>query len=132
MSYVNNIIKCIENGIHKFISVCINANRDLPFHDFKIVESAGVGSYCVGTNQVKQSGDQKKRFVSKSTLILSTINANIQFNSANNVVIAILANTWYEFKSNIYEVFWEDAFGQASIMFMYFEGVMVNEARSPE
>ncbi len=132
MSYVNNIIKCIENGIHKFVSVIINANRDFPYHDYYHAdETATVRSYVVGHNQVIGHGDQRKLFVSKSTLIYCTENTTIQFNSTNNVVVTILASTWYEFKSNISSIY-HAAITQDKDLYVYFEGVLPNEARSPE
>jgi len=59
----------------------------------------------------------------------------VKFNSASNVEIAILKDTWYEFKSNIYQVFKrpaDDDFTADAWIKIYFEGVMYDEARRPE
>jgi hypothetical protein len=53
----------------------------------------------------------------------------------SNVSVIILKNTWYEFKSNIYQVFKrpvDDDFVKDVNIWIYFEGVMVDEARRPE
>jgi hypothetical protein len=122
----------ITKGTNQFIAVCTNANRDLPFHDYNFAESTTVqGSYVVGSNNINGYGDQKKHFVSKSTLFFSTADLNIHLNTHNNVAITILANTYYEFKSNIHSIFW-DATQGAGIFKMWFEGVMYHEARRPE
>jgi hypothetical protein len=88
-------------------------------------------SYTVGHNQIEGTGDQKKLFVSKSTLIYSTEDTFVVFNSRNNAKHTVLANTYYEFKSNIFVVFHPPATSGNGIYF-WFEGVMYNEARRPE
>lgn len=90
--------------------------------------------YAVGTNQLTGKGDQHKFFVSKSTLFFSPIDVDIKLNSLNNVTVTLLANTWYEFKSNIHTVYvYDDGTdtGENWIK-MYFEGVMYDEGRRPE
>lgn len=92
-------------------------------------------SYQVGANQIEAHGDQKKYFVSKSTLIFATYDFEVKFNSMSNVSVRILANTWYEFKGNIYQVFkrpYDDDFPKDVTIYIYFEGVMYDEARRPE
>lgn len=132
MPILGEIKNLIEHGINQFIAICTNANRDLPFHDYKFVErTADTGMYVVGSDNINGLGDQKKVFVSKSSLFFSTADLVIHLNSHNNVAITILANTYYEFKSNIHSVFW-DATQGAGIFKMWFEGVMYHEARRPE
>jgi hypothetical protein len=92
-------------------------------------------SYQVGANQIDAHGDQKKYFVSKSTLIFADYDFEVKFNSMLNVSVIILKDTWYEFKSNIYQVFKrpvDDDFVEDVNIWIYFEGVMVDEARRPE
>jgi hypothetical protein len=104
----------------------------MPYHDYHHVDEQTTGlSYVVGDNQIKGTGDQRKRFVSKSTLIFCTENTHIHFNSPNNVAVTILASTWYEFKSNIYAVFLT-AITDGKDLYLYFEGTLPQEARSPE
>ena len=132
MPTINEILKTVEKGVNQFIAVCTNANRDLPFHDYHLAESVLVsGMYVVGTDNINGTGDQKKRFVSKSTLFYATADVVIHLNSHNNVPITLLATTWYTFESNIHSVFW-DAGQAAGYLKMYFEGVMYHEARRPE
>lgn len=90
--------------------------------------------YAVGSNNITDRGDQKKLFTSKSTLIYSTLTCDVKFNNMNNVTIAILANTWYEFKSNIFQVFVDavHTVAETHVIKLYFEGVMYDEARRPE
>jgi hypothetical protein len=132
MSLINNIIKKVEAGINTFVSVCINANRDLPFHDFCFTGTTDSGMYAVGSNNISGVGDQKKHFVSKSTLIFSSFNLGIKINSQNNIQMLIFANTYYEFKSNIHSIFWGGTGEQDTYIKIWFEGVMYNEARRPE
>jgi hypothetical protein len=87
----------------------------------------------VGANQLHGHGDQRKPFVSKSTLIFATEDMIVRFNSTNNVAVLILADTWYEFKSNIYQVFFTpNAQPTTWDIYFYFEGVLSNEQRSPQ
>lgn len=90
--------------------------------------------YVVGANQISGKGDQKKHFVSKSTLMYSTINCDVKFNSLHNVTVTLLAATWYEFKSNIHTVYVYDDGSDTTEgwLKMYFEGVMYDQARRPE
>jgi hypothetical protein len=46
-----------------------------------------------------------------------------------------MKDTWYEFKSNIYQVFYYPADGSYTDdvhIYLYFEGVMYDEGRRPE
>jgi hypothetical protein len=117
----------------RFIPETRNMNRDYPFYDCKVEEiTTAVSSYAVGHNQVNAHGDQRKKFVSKSTLVYCTEDAYLIFNNSKNVANYILANTWYEFKSNVYEVFYCTVQAQSAVIKLYFEGTMPAEARSPE
>ena len=134
MSLLNKIATLLDSTIIQFVRVVTLANRDLPYHDYKHVDEESTDSkYTVGDNQIKGYGDQRKQFVSKSTLIYATEDITVHFNNTNNVPIDILADTWYEFKSNIYQVFWTYG-GQAETwdIYFYFEGVLPQEQRSPE
>lgn len=132
MSFTQRLINALETGLWKFVKVVLSANREYPFHDY---ESVGDGSepvaYRVGQNQVDLHGDQTKHFVAKSTLVYSDVACTIRFNHTNNVAIAILANTWYEFKSNVTYVY-VSAIGAQGTIYMYFEGVLPQEARDAE
>ena len=129
------LVSRIKAGLWTFSKLVFNANRDLPFHDyylFALGNDVGWLSYAVGHDNLTTQGDQRKLFVSKSTLVYSPVDVDIKFNNMNNVTIAILANTWYEFKSNIFQVFVYDVREDESYVKFYFEGVMVDEARRPE
>jgi hypothetical protein len=129
---LNYLVEKLKSGVLTFVNATINANRDMPYHDYQHVDEQTSGlSYIVGDNQIKSVGDQRKRFVSKSTLILCTEDTTLRFNSPNNVGITILASTWYEFKSNIYVVFLT-AITDGKDLYLYFEGTLPQEARSPE
>lgn len=131
MSKLAEIKDLIERGINQFIAICTNANRDLPFHDYYDTDGyADTGHYVVGANQNIRDGDQKKFFVSKSTLLRSTTDTTIRFNNQNNIPVYLAANTYFEFKSNIHELFWDITQREGDI-FMWFEGVMYNEGRRP-
>jgi hypothetical protein len=131
---LNYLVTKLESGLITFINAVTLANRDYPYHDYKHVdEDCTDTKYMVGANQLHGHGDQRKPFVSKSTLIFATENVTVYLNSINNVAIDILADTWYEFKSNIYQVFWIYS-GQAETwdIYFYFEGVLSNEQRGAE
>ncbi|MCJ7621737.1 MAG: hypothetical protein MUP64_16155 [Anaerolineae bacterium] len=85
----------------------------------------------MGSNQINAHGAQHKLFVSKNTLIFSTETTHVHFNDSRNVPQDILANTWYTFYSNIAAVYFPIP-AQGKIMLLYFEGVLPEEARSPE
>jgi hypothetical protein len=129
---LNYIVEKLKSGVITFVNAVTLANRDYPYHDFHYVTSQSTeNKYTVGHNQIHGHGDQRKLFVSKSTLIYTTARATLQFNSVNNVIMGIEANTWYEFKSNIYQVFFNIPSGEDAIVF-YFEGVLPNEQRGAE
>lgn len=132
MSMFNYIVEKLKSGVLTFINATINANRDMPFHDYYHGdETTTTNQYIVGTNQIKSVGDQKKRFTSKSTLIFCTENTTVQFNSLNNVTITILADTYYEFMCNIYAIYYAPI-TQAEDLYIWFDGTMSKEARSAE
>jgi hypothetical protein len=129
------IVARIKAGLWTFSRLVFNANRDLPFHDYHLFTLGATGgwlAYAVGADNITDRGSQKKLFTSKSTLIYSTLNIDIKFNSMNNVPIAILNSVWYEFKSNIFQVFANDSGEDVGYLKLYFEGVMSDEARRPE
>jgi hypothetical protein len=132
MSLLNYIVEKLKSGVITFINAVTLANRDYPYHDYILFNSQSAKySYVVGTNQVNAHGDQRKLFVSKSTLIYATEGQIIHLNSIKNIPIAILANTWYEFKSNIYQVFCVQP-SSGYYIYFYFEGVLPQESRSAE
>lgn len=108
------------------------ANRDYPYHDYEEGATAVTDKpYAVGENNKGQL--QFKTFVSKSTLIYCDQDCHVHFNHGQNVEIPILANTWYEFMSNIYAIFYGRAQGvDSGTMRIYTEGVLPQEARRPE
>lgn len=133
MSVVQRMLARLESGLITFLNMVTLANRDLPYHDFHGFDSSSTSdTYVVGQNQIDAHGNQSKRFVSKSTLVYATCNTFIRFNDSKNVLIPILATTWYEFKTNIWQVFVDLDFGEDDSIAFYFEGVLPNEARSPE
>jgi hypothetical protein len=129
MSLLDYIVTKLKSGILTFINATINANRDYYMHDYKsyTAQYAPI-SYVVGTDNKKNSADQKKLFTSKSTLIYSNAACTIKFNNANNVTIDILANTWYEFYLNIHMVIIL-TIGADGTIYMYFEGTLPEECR---
>ena len=132
MSWLNEQMAKMKNGILRFVNATINANRDMPFHDYYHAdETATKRVYLVGDNNINQDGDQRKRFVSKSTLIFCTEDTTIYLNSNNNILIVLLADTYYEFKSNIYAIH-HAAITQGEDFYAWFEGTLPQEARSPE
>jgi hypothetical protein len=128
------MVEKLKTGVITFINAVTLANRDYPYHDYTSYNEQSTDTkYMVGANQLHGHGDQRKPFVSKSTLIFATDDFYVYFNNQNNVAVTILADTWYEFKSNIYQVFWlhigeDDTYS----LYLYFEGVLPNEQRSPE
>ena len=90
--------------------------------------------YVVGQDQLTGKGDQQKHFISKSTLLYSTIVCDVKFNSLGNVTVTLLANTWYEFMSNIHTIYVYDDSSDTgeNWLKMYFEGVLPQEGRRPE
>jgi hypothetical protein len=126
------MIAKLESGLITFINAVTLANRDLPYHDMTYASSGTTDDhYVVGQNNIDAHGNQSKRFVSKSTLVYSTADTTIRFNDSKNTVIVILGGVWYEFKSNIWQVFYAIPTGEDMLLF-YFEGVLPDEARSPE
>lgn len=132
MSYLNNILKIIEAGLNKFVPITLLSNRSLPFHDYETATTtATYKPYIVGENNQTGKGTQHKKFVSKSTLIYSTTAADIKLNSTENVEIDILAETYYEFKSDISAIFYKYSASEGTI-YIWTEGVLAQEGRSAE
>ena len=132
MSTLLEAISKVKVGVWQFIRLVLSANRDYPYHDYHYANSQTTNPfYIVGSNQIDAHGAQHKLFVSKSTLIFSTEATHVHFNDSRNVAVAILANTWYTFYSNIAAVYFPIP-GADKALYLYFEGVLPEEARSPE
>jgi hypothetical protein len=132
LSTLLELISKVKVGVWQFWRAVLSANHDYPYHDY---HHASVGTtnpfYIVGSNQINAHGAQHKLFVSKSTLIYSTEDTDVHFNDSRNVAVGILANTWYTFYSNIAAVYFTIP-NQDKDLYLYFEGVLPEEARSPE
>jgi hypothetical protein len=132
LSTLLDAISKVRVGIWQFVRLVLSANRELPYHDYHVASSQTTNPfYIVGSNQINAHGAQHKLFVSKSTLVYSTEDTHVHFNDSRNVAVAILALTWYEFKSNIAAVYFPIP-GSDQGLLLYFEGVLPEEARSPE
>lgn len=119
-------------GTIEFINMLTLANRDYPYHDYHIVEDGSEPDfYQVGANNRLGNADQHKFFVSKSTLIYSDVACTVRFNNTENVAIAILANTWYTFYSNISSIY-TSVIATGGTIYFWFEGVLPQETRNPE
>lgn len=132
MSVLDYIASKIRSGVIAFVNMVSLANRDYPYHDYHddtMTDERQI--YRVGENQIGRNGDQHKQFVSKSTLILATTNALVTFNNSRNVVQTLLANNYYEFKSNIHMILYEYESAEGTI-YIHCEGIAPNEARRPE
>lgn len=126
-SLLNKIATLIGTGLIKFVNLVFLANRDYPLHDFKKFEDTDEPcTYRVGEDN--KQGDQKKYFVSKSTMVYADVACTLRWNSANNVVQDIVANTWYTFKCNIRSVH-VVTIGANGTLRLYFEGVLPQEVR---
>jgi len=132
MNVLEYIVGRLKRGLITFIGMVSLAHRDWPSHDYaKAATTSAWKSYRVGENNKSAIGDQHKYFVAKSTLIFCTTNARVIFNHDSNVVQVILANTWYEFMTNIYFIQYQ-YISEAGDIYIYTEGVAPNEARRPE
>lgn len=129
---VSYIAQRLRRGLFAFISMVTLANRDYPYHDYHSDTTTSTKQpYRVGQNNRVGDGDQHKLFVSKSTLIMATTNTYVVFNSSNNVVQTLVANTWYTFESNIYVIYYYYVAAEGTI-YIHAEGVAPQEARRPE
>lgn len=132
MNALEYLVGRLKRGLIAFIGMVTLAHRDWPYHDFHSDTTTAVyQTYVVGNNNRLRRGDQFKLFTSKSLLIMSTTNTYVKFNHADNVVITLLANRWYEFMSNIYAVHYVYV-TEAGTIYIYPEGVPPQEARRPE
>lgn len=132
MTLLNYVVTKLQSGFIEFINMVTLANRDYPYHDYESIEDGSEPViYQVGKNNMLGNNDQHKFFISKSTLIYSDVACTIRFNNTENIAIAILANTWYEFMSNISSVY-VSAIASGGTIYMYFEGVLPQETRNPE
>ena len=110
----------------------ILTNRDYPYHDYHSdTTTATYQTYTVGEKNIDREGDQKKLFISKSLLIMATTNTYIKLNHSGNVIITLLANNWYEFKSNIIRVMYAYV-QEAGTIYIIPEGVLPDESRDAE
>ena len=132
MSTLLELISKVKVGVWQFWRAVFSANHDYPYHDYHYANSQTTNPfYIVGSNQIDAHGAQHKLFVSKSTLIFSTETTHVHFNDSRNVPQNILANTWYTFFSNIAAVYFPIP-GADKDLYLSFEGVLPEEARSPE
>lgn len=132
MSYLDYVMGRLKRGIITFVNMVTLAHRDFPYHDYEEGSTAVAHKhYVVGNNNL--AGSQKKRFVSKSTLIHCDQDSHVHFNHSGNVEIPIVANTWYTFMSNIHAIWYGRDVGEATgTMKITVEGVLPQEARTPE
>lgn len=132
MSLLDYLVGRLRRGVITFIHAVTLSHRDWPYHDFHTEATLeDYQTYRVGENNVGLNGDQHKLFVSKSTLIMATQDADVVFNHSNNAPILLLANNWYTFKSNIYQIHYARHETTGDI-YIYCEGVLPQEARRPE
>jgi len=133
MATLLEAISKVKVGIWQFIRLVFSANRDYPFHDYKyLADGSEPAWYIVGSANVDARGDHSKLFVSKSTLIIVTQDTVVRFNNTRNVAQTLrAANSPYEFYGNIWAVNVTDI-GEGGAVYMYFEGVLPEEARAPE
>lgn len=122
----------IDRGVIAFINMVTLSHHDYPFHDYETGTTAvSHKSYVVGDNNL--AGDQKKRFVSKDTLIMCTEDCHVHFNDSENVEIDLLAGVWYTFLVNIFMIWYSRDIGvDSGTICIYTEGVLPQEARRPE
>lgn len=107
-------------------------NHDYPYNDFAHFDETSTKlSYIVGENNIGQGKDQKKYFVSKSTLIYCTEETHVHFNNVNNVAITILANTLFTFWCDIKAIY-VTAISQDKDLYIWTEGVLPQEVRDAE
>lgn len=110
----------------------ILSNRDYPYHDYESIDDTEEPvNYIVGTNNVTTDGDQKKRFISKSTLIYSDVACTVRFNHTENVTVAINAGIYFTFECDIRSVYVLTIAAGGTLQ-MWFEGVLPDEARSAQ
>lgn len=107
------------------------SHRDYPYHDYHdIADTEEPETYVVGTNNRGLGGTQNKLFVSKSTLFYSGAICTFRLNSARNVLQTLPADLPIRFESNIQSVHIV-TIGADGTLYMWFEGVLPQEARSP-
>jgi len=129
MSVLNYVVEKLKAGIITFINAVTLANREYPMHDYvSIADGSEPTRHVVGSGNMAAGGDQKKLFISKSTLVFCTTNAVVRFNNANNVAQTLLANTWYEFYQNMHTLI-VDTIAEGGVLYAHFEGVLPSEGR---
>lgn len=136
MSLLQRFEAWIESNKWRFFKAVHTTNWDLPYHDLLIINNTEgqetiSGSYPVGKNNRDAHGNQAKLFVSKHTFVFVVGETDeIRWNDSKNVIIALPATSYGPFKTNIHTVFYSVAVG--SVLAIYFEGVLPQEARNPE
>jgi len=132
MTLAEYLLSKIKKGIISFVHLVSLANKDYPYFDYKTyADTEEPEMYNVGKDSITGESTQHKLFVSKSTLIIADVDCTIQFNNTNNVVVDIIADILFTFKHNIHAVN-VLTIGAGGNIYMYFEGVLPNEARNPE
>lgn len=129
MANLQQIIDMINAGIHKFVSICINANPSYPYGDYETATlTANKVRYQVGANNKGRNASQNKFFVSKSTLIYSTVDAFVIFNGSENIPEFIIAEMPFTFYQEIKDItyYYDDTEGTIHI---WTEGVLPQETR---
>jgi len=129
MSVLAYVVDKLKAGIITFINAVILANREYSMHDYVHFEDGDEPTkHVVGSGNMAAGGDQKKLFISKSTLIFCTTAAVVRFNNANNVPVGILPNVWYEFYQNTHTLI-VDSIATNGLFYAHFEGVLPSEGR---
>ena len=132
MSILDYIYGRIRRGIITFVNIVTLANWELPYEDHMNDTTTAVKqTYRVGTNNQLGDGDQMKLFTSKLTPIFCTTDTYVVFNNVNNVPHYLRANTWYNFKINIYAIHYYYV-SDAGTIYAHFGGVKPQEAGRPE
>lgn len=129
MSVFDYLINLTRDNIKKFLGLIILANRSYNMDDYHTdTMTATYQAYNVGQNNLGGEGTQSKLFVSKSTLIYATQDADLRFNNARNVEHTLLAETYKEFKHDITTVFYKYDTVEGTI-YIECEGVLAIEGR---
>lgn len=141
-----DLIEFWKDRLWRFFRVIVSTNRDFPYHDYVEIENEDEENelkshYVVGTATLDCHGDQSKRFVSKRALIwCESSAATIRINHANNpeinlplkFVLAAPPMSIFEIElhTNISSIYY--TIPAEYKLYMYFEGVLPEEARDAE
>ena len=108
------------------------SNHDYPYHDYaKFTDADNGDTYNVGENNRVAKGNQNKLFVSKDTIIYSDGACTIRLNHTENVLIDVLTTVILNLECNIHSVHIVTVEAEKTL-YMWFEGVLPEEARFPE